>query len=187
MEFLAVLWLPILLSAVAVFVVSSLFHMVIPIHKGDTLGMSNQEAVLDAMRAGDLRPGEYMFPFCAEMKDMASDDFRAKLARGPVGFMTVMPNGPMKFGASLVQWFVYSLVIGVLVAYVGDLSIPRGTGFSRAFQILGTVAVLPYAVSYLHDFIWKGKSLNVVLKFIFEGVVYGLVTGAIFAWFWPGV
>ena len=187
MEFLAVLWLPILLSAVAVFVVSSLFHMVIPIHKGDVRGMSNEETVLDAMRAGNLEPGEYMFPYCGDMKEMRTPEFRVRMDRGPVAFMTVMPNGPLNFGTSLVQWFVYSLLIGVLVAYVGDLGIPRGTGFSRAFQVLGTVAVLPYAFSYLHDFIWKGKSLNVVLKFMFEGVVYGLVTGAIFAWFWPGV
>jgi hypothetical protein len=187
MEFLAVLWLPILLSAVAVFVVSSLFHMVIPIHKNDMHGMSNEEAVLEAMRAGDLSPGEYMFPFCGDMKEMGTPEFKARLERGPVAFMTVMPNGSLKFGASLVQWFVYSLLIGVLVAYVGDLSVEPGAGFSKAFQVLGTVAVLPYAVSYIQDFIWKGKSLNVVLKFMFEGVIYGLVTGAVFAWFWPGV
>ena len=187
MEFLAVLWLPILVSAIAVFVVSSLFHMVIPIHKNDMHGMSNEEAVLEAMRAGNLTPGEYMFPFCADMKDMGTDEFKARLARGPVAFMTVLPNGSLKFGASLVQWFVYSLLIGFLVAYIGHLTVADGSGFTRAFRVLGTIAVLPYAVSYIQDFIWKGKSLNVVLKFMFEGVVYGLVTGAIFAWFWPGV
>lgn len=185
MEFLALLWLPILLSAVAVFVVSSLFHMLIPIHKGDTLGMSNEESVLEAMRAGDLAPGEYMFPFVADMKDMGTDEFKAKLDRGPVAFMTVMPNGPLKFGSSLVQWFVYSILVGVFVAYVGNLTLAPGTGFSMVFQVLGTIAVLPYAVAYLHDFIWKGKSMKIVAKFMFEGVIYGLATGAIFAALWP--
>lgn len=187
MEFLAVLWLPILLSAVAVFVVSSLFHMVIPIHKGDTRGLSNEEEVLNVMRAGELPPGDYMFPFCTDMKEMGSDAFKARLERGPVAFMTVMPNGPLKFGASLVQWFLFSLGVGVIVAYVGDLTLPAGTGFSPALQVLGTVALLPYAFAYLTDFIWRGRSFRIVAKFMFEGVIYGLITGAIFAWMWPGI
>ncbi|RKZ12866.1 hypothetical protein DRQ53_05415 [bacterium] len=187
MEFLAALWLPILVSAVAVFVVSSIFHMVIPIHKGDTHGLSNEEAVMETMRAGDVKPGEYLLPFCGDMKEMGSDEFKAKMARGPVAFMTVMPNGPLNFGTSLVQWFGYSILIGVLVAYVGKITLADGTAFPTVFRVLGTIAVLPYGVANLHDFIWKGKSMKVVSKFVFEGVIYGLVTGAVFAWMWPGV
>lgn len=186
MEFLAVLWLPILLSAVAVFVVSSLLHMVTPLHKGDTRGISNEEVVMDALRAGGLAPGEYMFPYCGDMKEMGSDAFRAKLDRGPVGFMQVMPNGPLKFGSSLVQWFVYSLVIGIFVAYVGHLTLARGEAGVTVFRVLATIAVLPYGLAHFHDFIWRGRSLGIVLKFAISGVLYGFLTGAIFAAFWPG-
>jgi hypothetical protein len=190
MEFLIALWLPILLSAVAVFLVSSIFHMALPIHKGDTLGIANEEQVGEAMRAGNLQPGEYMMPFCGDMKEMGSEDYKAKLDRGPVLFMTVMPNGPLGMGKSLIQWFLYSLVLGVFVAYVGKLTLglPEGPApeFSHVFRVLGTVAVLPYAVSYLQDVIWKGRSVKIATKFAIEGLVYGLVTGAIFAWFWPG-
>ena len=101
MEFLIALLLPILLSAVGVFLVSSIFHMALPIHKGDTLGVPNEEAVGEAMRAGGIKPGEYMMPFCGEMKEMGTDEFKAKLDRGPVLFMTVMPNGPRSSALAL--------------------------------------------------------------------------------------
>jgi hypothetical protein len=184
MEFLAVLWLPILLSAVAVFVVSSIFHMVLPLHKGDTQGIPNEVEVADALRGGGIQPGEYMVPYCGDMKEMGTPEYRAKLDRGPVLTMTVMPNGPLKMGQSLVQWFVYSLVIGILVAYVGHLTLD-GAAKITVFRVLGTVAILPYAVAHLHDIIWRNRPGGIVAKFVFGGLVYGLVTGAVFAWLWP--
>ena len=184
MEFLAALWLPILLSAVAVFMVSSVFHMAINLHKGDTRGLPNEAEVADAIRGGGAGPGEYLIPFCEDMKEMSTDEFKTKLERGPVLFMTVMPNGPWKFGQSLVQWFVYSIFLGIMVAYVGHLTL-QGDDKVTVFRVLGTVAVLPYAVAYVQDFIWKGRAAKICLKFAFEGVVYGLLTGAIFAWLWP--
>ncbi|MDH3590989.1 MAG: hypothetical protein OER88_03870, partial [Planctomycetota bacterium] len=68
MAFLADLWLPILLSAVFVFVVSSVIHMMLPIHKGDARRLGNEDGVLDAMRSGNATPGEYMFPCPESMK-----------------------------------------------------------------------------------------------------------------------
>ena len=67
---LAELWLPILLSAAAVFIVSSILHMVIPIHKGDFEKMPGEDKVLETMRSHDLQPGSYMFPCAESMKDM---------------------------------------------------------------------------------------------------------------------
>ena len=66
------LWFPILLSAVFVFLVSSILHMVIPIHKGDFKKMPGEDKVLEAMRSQNLQPGSYMFPCAESMKDMAS-------------------------------------------------------------------------------------------------------------------
>ena len=186
MEFLAALWLPILLSAVAVFVLSSILHMATPLHKGDTRGLANEDEVMEAFRSGGLPPGEYMFPYCSDMKEMGTDAFRARLDRGPVGFMQVMPNGPLKFGSSLVQWFAYSLVIGVFVAYVGHLALPAGEAPVTVFRVLATVAVLPYALAHFHDFIWRGRAMKIVLKFVFSGALYGLLTGLLFALLWPG-
>ena len=45
------LWLPILLSAVIVFIVSSIIHMALPVHKSDYRKLPDEEKALDALRA----------------------------------------------------------------------------------------------------------------------------------------
>lgn len=179
------LWLPILLSSVFVFIVSSIIHMVTPIHKGDFKKMPGEEKVLAEMRAQGLRPGSYAFPCCESMKDMGSPEMTAKCKLGPVGFMTVVPNGPCNMGKSLVLWFLYSLLIGVFVAYVATLGLNRGAAYMSVFRLAGTVAIIGYAVGGLPESIWKGQKWSITLKFVFDGVLYGLVTGGTFGWLWP--
>lgn len=179
------LWLPILLSAVFVFVVSSIFHMVIPIHKGDFKKLPGEEKVLAEMRAQGVQPGSYGFPCCESMKDMGSPEMTAKCKLGPVGSMTVIPNGPCNMGKSLVLWFLYSILIGVIVALAAGPSLHRGAAFANVFHLAGLAAVLGYAMGALPESIWKGQKWSITLKFVFDGVVYGIVTGATFGWLWP--
>lgn len=56
---LHLLWLPILLSSVIVFIVSSIIHMLSPWHKNDYPKLANEEKVLDALRPLDIPAGEY--------------------------------------------------------------------------------------------------------------------------------
>jgi hypothetical protein len=90
--------LPILLSAVFVFVVSSLIHMVLQIHKGDYRKLPNEDAVLDAMRSAGVQPGQFMFPCPTSMKDMGSPEMVAKYRRGPIGSLIVRPSGDIGMG-----------------------------------------------------------------------------------------
>lgn len=182
MATLVALWLPILLSAVFVFVVSSVIHMALPIHKGDYGGMPQEDRVLDALRAG-VPPGQYRFPYASSMKEYGSPAMKAKFERGPVGSIVVLRG--MNMGKALGQWFVFCLVIGVFVAYVTGLALPAGAEYMRVFRIAGTVAVIAHAFSSVNDSIWKGVSWSTTLKFAFDGVVYGLVTAGTFAWLWP--
>ena len=112
---LADLWLPILVSAVFVFIASSLLHMVIPIHKGDYKKLPGEADLLAAMRGQNVQPGSYMFPCAGSMKEMGTPEHMEKMNQGPVGYMTVIPNGPYAMGKSLGVWFAYSLLIGVFV------------------------------------------------------------------------
>jgi len=100
------LWLPVLVSAVLVFIVSAVFHMVLPIHRGDYGKLPGEPKLLAAMRTEGVRPGTYMFPCPASMKDMGSPEMIAKYKEGPVGFVTVIPSGPPAMGKNLAMWFV---------------------------------------------------------------------------------
>ena len=185
MDALLDLWLPILLSAVFVFLVSSIIHMVVPIHKGDYKKLPGEADVLAAMRAQQVQPGDYMFPCAASMQDMGSPEMIEKYNQGPVGCVTVMPSGPPAMGKSLVQWFLYSVLIGIFVAYIGTLSLSPGSPYMDVFRLTGTVAILGYGLTNFTNSIWKGVSWGVTMKYLFDGVVYGLVTAGAFGWLWP--
>ena len=182
---LASLWLPILLSAVLVFVVSSIIHMVVGWHKADHKKLAKETEALEAMRKLGVSPGSYMFPCPASMKDMSSPEMLEKYNAGPVGFMTVFPNGPPAMGKSLVLWFIYSIVISIFVGYIATMSLSRGADYNLVFRVTGTVAILGYAVPNVVDTIWKGVSWGVTFRFIVDGILYGLCTAGAFGWLWP--
>ncbi|MFQ5502444.1 MAG: hypothetical protein ACE5EQ_09120 [Phycisphaerae bacterium] len=186
MDFLTALWLPILLSAVFVFIASSILHMVIPIHKGDFKKLPGEEKVLAAMREAAVPPGMYTFPCAGSMKACSDPEYIVRCKLGPIGFMTVMPGSDFGMGRNLVLWFLYSVLISVLTAYVGHhAGLAPGANYLSVFRVTGTVAVLAYGVAQLNDSIWKGAPWGSTLKFVFDGVVYGLVTAGTFGWLWP--
>ena len=131
---LSALWLPILLSAVGVFVVSSVIHMASPWHKSDYPKMPNEDRVMDALRPLAIPPGDYMVPRPASRDDMRSPAFADKLKKGPVMVLTVMPNGPMSMGTNLALWFAYCLVVGALAAYVAWHALPPGATNRAVFR-----------------------------------------------------
>lgn len=179
------LWLPILVSAALVFVASSLVHMALRWHNFDARALPAEDKVLAALRSAGVTAGEYRYPHCSSMKEMGTPEFAAKFASGPVGHMTIMRNGPYNMGRALGQWFLFCIVIGVFVAYTASLALARGADYSVVFRFTGTVAVLGYSFSSVTQSIWKGVPWSTTLKFIVDGVVYGLVTAGAFGWLWP--
>lgn len=183
MTTLALLWLPILLSAVFVFVASSVIHMALPIHKGDYRKLPDEAAALDALRRTAVAPGQYMFPCPTSMKDMGSPEMQAKYKQGPVGTLIVRRSGGVGMGTALAQWFAFCVVVSVFTAYLTGLA--RAPGEAGVFRVAAAVATLGYAFSEVTHSIWKGIAWSTTAKFAFDGVVYALVTGATFAWLWP--
>ncbi len=179
------LWLPILISAVIVFVASSIIHMVLPYHKSDYRKLPEEDKMLDGIRAAGVTPGRvYHFPFCTH-KDMKSPEVVEKMKRGPVGLLTVMPSGAPAMGKFLTQWFFYCLVIGVFVAYLTGRTLSAGTEYLEVFRVAGTTAFLGYAAAQIQDSIWKGQTWGVTFKHVFDGLIYGLLTAGTFGWLWP--
>jgi hypothetical protein len=179
------LWLPILLSAVFVFIASSIFHMVIPWHKSDYRRLPDEEKVLDALRSTGVTSGKvYHFPFCTH-KDMKSVETQEKFKRGPVGLLTIFPSGPPNMGKFLGQWFLYCILMGVFVAYLTGRTVAPGAHYLIVFRIAGTTAFLCYAAALLQESIWKGQTWGVTLKHVFDGLIYGLLTAGTFGWLWP--
>jgi len=179
------LWLPILLSAVVVFVASSVIHMLLPYHRSEYKKLPNEEGLLEAMRKDGVSPGLYVFPYCPKPKEMKSPEMVEKYKRGPMGMLTVMPSGPPAMGKYLTMWFLFCVLIGVFVAYVAGRTLSAGTTYLAVFRVAGTVAFLGYGVGTLTDSIWKGQAWSATLKHVFDGLMYGLLTAGMFGWLWP--
>jgi hypothetical protein len=179
------LWLPVLLSAVAVFIVSSIIHMVLKYHANDFKKLANQDAVQEALRKFNIPVGEYMLPRCDHMKEMKDPAFIEKLNKGPVMLMTVMSNGSVSMGKSLGAWFVYCAVVSVFAAYITGRAVPAGTPYLEVFRFAGCVAFTGYTLALWQGVIWYKRPLSTVLKQTFDGLVFGLVTGGVFGAMWP--
>ena len=137
MELLPNLWLPILLSAVLVFLASSLIHMVVKWHASDYRALPQEAAVREALRGADLPPGQYVIPHCADMKDMASEAMRRKYEEGPVGLLMLSPSRVPNLGASLGQWFLYTVLVGFMVAYLASRSFGPAAHYLKVFRLRG--------------------------------------------------
>jgi hypothetical protein len=176
---------PIVLAAILVFVLSSIVHMVLPIHKSDYRQLPNEDEVRAAIRKGNPAPGQYIIPYCADMKQSGTPEMTKKFTEGPVGLMYLRRPGPMAMGGALGSWFVFCLVISVFVAYLTCHTLPSGTAYLQVFRVAGTAAWLGYAGAVAPGSIWMGKPWVVTAKEIFDGLLYALVTAGAFGWLWP--
>jgi len=179
------LWLPILLSAVFVFIVSSIIHMVLSYHESDFAKISKEDEVRGALGKFMIPPGDYMIPRAQNQKEMNSPEFIAKMNEGPVVIMTVLKNGPMAIGESLIQWFAYSIVVGIFAAYITGQAVKPGAHYLEVFQFAGCMAFAGYSLALLQNSIWFKRGWSATFKSMADGLVYALVTAGTFGWLWP--
>lgn len=183
---LTMLWLPILLTTVALFVVSAIIWMAMPHHKSDLEGVEDEDGFMDAIRKFvGVEPGYYYFPF-AKWEQAAQEEYRAKLKAGPVGILRVRnPDAVVSMGPSLVKAFLQYLGTTILIAFLVSGAVHPGEDPWIVFHTAGLAAFLAYGLIGVQDSIWFGLPRSVAFKHALDGFVYALVTGGIFAWLWP--
>jgi hypothetical protein len=186
MTILQSLWLPILLSAVFVFLVSSIIHMMLQFwHRSDYGKLPGEAKVMEALRPFGLPPGDYMVPNCGTGAEMKSPEFQEKIKQGPVMIVTVMPNGMMNIGKSLVLWFLYTLVVSFFAAYVSGHALSPGATCKSVFRIAGVTSFLGYTAALWQMSIWYRRSWTTTIKATIDGVIYAAVTAVTFGCLWP--
>jgi hypothetical protein len=179
------LWLPILASAVLVFVASALIHMALPWHKNEYPALPDEARARAALGPLAIPPGDYMLPRCANQKEMNTPEFKEKLRQGPVAILTVLPNGEWGMGRYLSQWFVYCLVVSLFTAYIGARTLPAKAPYMAVFQIVAVTAFMGYSLALWQMSIWWRRAWSTTLKATVDGAVYAMVTAGAFGWLWP--
>lgn len=183
---LTALWLPILLSAVIVFVASSIIHMAPLWHRNDYPRVPNEDQVMDALRPLAIPPGDYLVPRAADGAEMRSPEFAEKMRNGPVMILTVIPPGPWSMGRNLALWFLYCIVVSSFAAYVAGRALAPGDDYLAVFRFAGVTAFIGYSLALWQMSIWYRRAWSTTVKDTVDGLIYGLLTAGVFGWLWPG-
>jgi Flp pilus assembly protein TadB len=182
---IAELWLPILVAGVLVFIVSALLHMAFSYHDRDYRPLPDEAAMLAALTAQQLGTGNFSAPRPANRADARSEAFRQKQQTAPMVMMNVLAAGRFSMGRTMLQWFIYCVLVSLLVAYVAGHALGAGASYLAVFRVAGAAAFLAYAAGQPMESIWFMRSWSSCLKNVCDGLVYALVTGGAFGWLWP--
>jgi hypothetical protein len=181
------LWLPILLSAAAVWIVSMIVGMAMPHHKQDWIALPNppgEDGLMDYLRKCGIKPGNYLFPDFRTRTAMETENVKKALNEGPVGHLSLWKT-PLTMGDKMVGTLIVYLVATTLIAYLTRIALPGPAEFAKVFQVAATAGILAYCFSFIPNALWWGSYKRTIATNIIDGIVYGAITGAIFAWRWP--
>ena len=178
------LLLPIVLSAVAVFILTMVIHMS-PWHKGDYARLPDEDGVMAALRPFNIPPNDYTVPHPGSGDYMRSPEYDAKRNAGPVMNLTVVPSGPWKIGRMMGFWLLFTLAVSAIVARVVGTIVPPGGDTHAVFHYVAVITFLAYAMGAVPLSIWYNRKWSTTLRNAVDALLYALATGWIFWLMWP--
>ena len=186
MEFIVTLWLPLLISTVVVFAMGSVMNMVLPHHQKDYTRLPNEDAFREEILNQELTPAQYSIPYVHSAESWNDPKAMEKYKTGPVGLLILAKprEGMLR---QLIGQATYVLCISVMVAYIAEAVFGSGEASALAvLQLTGVSATLGYSGALFINSIWFGVPWGNTLRHALDGLVYGVLTGVIFMWLWPG-
>jgi hypothetical protein len=174
------LWLPVLASAVLMFVASSVIWMFVRWHNSDYRQTRDEEAVRSALSGAE--PGFYLLPYCMDPAEFKRPEIRQKFEAGPLAYITVVPNGVPNMAPRLVGMFLFFLLVGVLSAYFVSRTLAPDAAYLEVFRIAGTAAFVANGIAVIPESLWYGRPWPMTFKYLLDALIYGLLTGGVFGW-----
>jgi hypothetical protein len=179
------LWIPVVVSTIAVFVASSIVHMALRYHRADVKALPDEEAAREALGKQKTVPGVYYVPYCLDAKQMKEPATKEKFAKGPVAMITLVPSGAPRMGKHLAQWLGLVFLVSFTAAYVARLTLAPGAAGMLVMRVTGAVAFGCYGISHISDSIWKAQPWDNTGRALLDAVIYAIVTGVTFRLLWP--
>lgn len=181
----SMLWLPILLASVFVFIASSIIHMGPLWHKNEFPRLPDEERARAAIGPLAVPPGDYMLPRCESMKEMSSPEFKEKMRQGPRWIVTALPAGEGEMIGSLSQWFLFTLLVGLFAGYVAAHALAPGAHYHDVFRFVGATAFMGYSLGQIPQSIWFKRRWRTTFTHVLDGLIYACITAGTFGWLWP--
>lgn len=176
------LWLPVLVSG-DVWIASAIVWMALPHHKRDFINLPDENAFSEFLRKSGIPSGSYVFPDFRGRDEMKDERTCKQLETGPVGHLSIWPT-PLTMGGKLIATFVVYLAISTTIAHLTRVALPGPAPFAWVFQIAGTAGILAYCFSFNPTGVWFGAYKRTLIASFIDGIAFGCITGAIFAWLW---
>jgi hypothetical protein len=166
------------LGGVAMFVWTSIAHMLLPLGEAGIKQIDKEEALLGAMQSTLNAPGFYMFPNMPPGNDQAQ--YQQKIANGPSGLLIYFPRRDFSFGKLLGFEFITELIEALIATYLLSLSSASRFGGRLGFYaLIGIIAAIATNISYWN---WYGFPIAYTASYIFTiwmgYVCAGLVAAA---------
>ena len=178
--------LPILVAAVAVFILSMIVQMAMPWHKTDFGNVPDDDEFLNAIRQLNIPPGDYTVPSPRLPGGARNPDFVEKWAKGPSVTMTVI--GPSdNMGRYMGQWFAFTVLVAVIAGWVTSSIVGPGGDEHAVFHYGAIITFLSYSLGAWPISIWYHRKWSTAFKSAFDAMLYGLATGFVFSLMWPKV
>ena len=145
--------------------------MVLTYHRSDFGKVPSEEEVMEALRPFNIPPGEYVIPHAESPKQMEEPEFKARMEKGPVAFLTFMAGG-FETGKSLVMWFLYCILIGMFAAHIhAAFSLSRmNTKANKAYAGSRDYLAVNFASRTLR---WTGPIILLYLLFHLADLTWG--------------
>ena len=174
------LWLPIVVSAAACWIMSAIIWTLLKYHNSDYRRTGDEEAVRAALKGNE--PGYYLLPYCTDPGELKDPAVKKKYEDGPLAYITMLPNGIPAMGGRLVGQFLFFILVGVMCAYFVTRTLATGADYLSVFRVTGTVAFLANSFAYIPESIWFGRPWAMTAKNFADALLYSLLTGGIFGW-----
>ena len=139
---------------------------------------------MDALRALNLAPGDYFLPRAENAKQMRTPEYKALINRGRWRCFSIWGGG-IAIGKSLMQWFVYLLVVGFCCAYLAGRELHPGAEYLAVFRVVGFTAFMAYSLALPQASIWYRRNWRMTIVTMIDGLVYASITAGVFGWLWP--
>ncbi|NIV18184.1 MAG: hypothetical protein GWN47_07155 [Woeseiaceae bacterium] len=174
------LWLPVAAATLVMFAASAVIWTVFKWHNADYRRLADEAGARAGLTGNP--PGFYLLPYCVDPKELEQAEVRQKYEQGPIGYITMLPNGVPPMGAKMVTMFVYFLVVSILCAYVVSRTLHADADYLAVFRVAGTVTFIANSFALVPESIWFGRPWRMTARNFLDALIYSLLAGGVFGW-----
>jgi len=176
-----------IVGAVVVFIVSSIWHIVLPFSETGFRTIPHEEILTSAMRLDMTQPGIYMFPGIdvAKNNDPAEQRrYAAAFRRGPTGLIIFSTGGTdFSFPRLLVNQFCFQLIAAFVLSLLLAMSSAALPGYLQRVLFVVLVGVFGSLLIDLPYLNWYGFPGNYTFahccEFLFTWGISGFAFAAV--------